>query len=292
MARPLTTLIALVLAAAAATPSVAGTIGPAALRSLHGTLAPRLADNAFGRPLDLQSGESARRIEGDVYAEIAHPFASVRAALADSTRWCDILILHLNVKHCQRVEQPAGPALEIRVGKKHEQPVQSAALVALAWRPATSQPDYFAVDMAAREGPYDTRDYRLLVEAIPIDAGRTFIHMGYAFSYGTGSHLAMQLYLGTAARDKVGFTQAGTERGRPAYVGGMRGVVERNTMRYYLAIDAYLDAMRLPREQQLEQRLQAWFDATERYARQLHEVERDDYLRMKRNEVQRQAASR
>jgi hypothetical protein len=63
-------------------------------------------------------------------------------------------------------------------------------------------------------------------------------------------------------------------------------------MRYYLAIDAYLDSLKAPPAQQLENRLQAWFDATERYPRQLHEVERDAYLSMKRDEVQRQAAVR
>jgi hypothetical protein len=71
----------------------------------------------------------------------------------------------------------------------------------------------------------------------------------------------------------------------------MRGVAERNTMRYYLAIDAYLDSIALPAPQQLEKRLQAWFDATEKYPRQLREVDREAYLRMKRDEVRRQAAS-
>jgi hypothetical protein len=68
------------------------------------------------------------------------------------------------------------------------------------------------------------------------------------------------------------------------YIGGVRGVVERNTMRYYLAIDSYLDA---PGPGQLDKRLGAWFDATEQYARQLHEVERNDYMDMKRHEFQR-----
>jgi hypothetical protein len=55
-------------------------------------------------------------------------------------------------------------------------------------------------------------------------------------------------------------------------------------MRYYLAIDAYLGA---PDAKQLPGRLATWFDSTERYARQLHEVERNDYLTMKRNEYKR-----
>ena len=88
----------------------------------------------------------------------------------------------------------------------------------------------------------------------------------------------------------MGFTVAEPARaGRePTYIGGMRGVVERNTMRYYLAINAYLDSLAAPPEKQLEKRFRDWFDATERYPKQLHEVDRDAYLRMKRNEYQRQ----
>jgi hypothetical protein len=99
----------------------------------------------------------------------------------------------------------------------------------------------------------------------------------------------MQGYLATAGSGKVGFTNVGKQpNGQPTYIGGMRGVVERNTMRYYLAIDAYLSAMSAPASEQLEKRLQNWFDSTERYARQLHEVDRSSYLSMKRIEYQRQ----
>jgi hypothetical protein len=68
----------------------------------------------------------------------------------------------------------------------------------------------------------------------------------------------------------------------------MRGAVERNTMRYYLAIDAYLASLAVPASQQSEKRLQHWFDATERYPRQLHEIDRTAYLSMKRSEYKRQ----
>ncbi|MCZ4316998.1 hypothetical protein O4H66_26650 [Comamonadaceae bacterium G21597-S1] len=37
-------------------------------------------------------------------------------------------------------------------------------------------------------------------------------------------------------------------------------------------------------------RLQAWYDAAQRYPRQLHELERDAYLQMKRDEIRRQQA--
>jgi hypothetical protein len=53
-------------------------------------------------------------------------------------------------------------------------------------------------------------------------------------------------------------------------------------MRYYLAIDAYLSS------QQQEKRFANWYDSTAQYSRQLKEVEREDYLAMKRKEYQRQ----
>jgi hypothetical protein len=68
----------------------------------------------------------------------------------------------------------------------------------------------------------------------------------------------------------------------------VRGLLERNTVRYYLAVDAYLDALRLPREQQLERRLLDWFAATEQHPQQLRELDWETYVQMKRLEVKRQ----
>ena len=118
------------------------------------------------------------------------------------------------------------------------------------------------------------------MEAAPLDATHTMLHMSYAYGFGFTARVAMNAYLSTAGSDKVGFSVAGKDDdGKPTYVGGVRGLVERNTMRYYLAIDDYVAA---PAPAQLEQRLNTWFDATERYPRQLHELEKSDYLAMKR----------
>ena len=96
-------------------------------------------------------------------------------------------------------------------------------------------------------------------------------------------------YLATIGRDKVGFSIVGkAANGAPVYVDNLRGVLERNTMRYYLAIEAYLKAYSAPAPKQLEQRLNDWYAATERYPLQLHEMERNDYLAMKRREIARQ----
>jgi hypothetical protein len=103
---------------------------------------------------------------------------------------------------------------------------------------------------------------------------------------------AMQVYLGTLGSDKVGFSVTGLQPdGKPTYVGGVRGVVERNTMRYYLAIQSYLGAHTLPPAQQQPKSLADWFDATERHAMQLHEIGRAEYLEMKRRELERQQST-
>ena len=92
----------------------------------------------------------------------------------------------------------------------------------------------------------------------------------------------MDTYLATLGRDKVGFTVVGrTPAGEPVDVGGLRGTLERNTMRYYLAVDTYLDSMsQLPAERK-QWRFATWYTATERYPRQLHELSRADYLALK-----------
>jgi hypothetical protein len=93
----------------------------------------------------------------------------------------------------------------------------------------------------------------------------------------------MDTYLATLGRGKVGFTKTGENSNRtPNNIGGIRGVVERNTIRYYLAMEAYLAALSTPLPARQEKRLQTWFGFTEQYARQLHEVDRATYLEMKR----------
>ena len=67
----------------------------------------------------------------------------------------------------------------------------------------------------------------------------------------------------------------------------MRGAVERNIMRYYLAIESFLGALSGSPQARFEKRLHDWFAASERYPRQLHEVEQGAYLDMKRKEYAR-----
>jgi len=261
----------------------------AALRARHEALQGELADNAFQRPLVLESSREGDRVRGDIHAVLPHSFGVVAAALRDSAHWCDILILHLNVKYCRARGAGADSALDLALGRKFDQPLEQAYPLAFDWRVTADRADYQALLLLAESGPLGTSDYRIAVETVPLDAGSTFVHMSYAYRYGLAARLALRGYLATLARDKIGFTVVGRDdEGEPVHVGGLRGVVERNAMRYFLAIDVYLDATGLPAGQQAERRLEGWIDAVERYPRQLHELTREDYLVMKRKELERQ----
>ena len=265
----------------------------ASLRAKYTELDKQLRNNQFQRALYLDSVESSHDLKGEIYAVVDYPFAAVNGALNNPAHWCDVLILHLNIKYCHASNNKAGTVLAVNLGRKYDQPLADAYRAEFNYRGLITAPDYFAVELKAASGPLGTHDYRIWIEATPLKDGRTFLHFTYAYAFGFAGRIAMQGYLATIGSDKVGFTLTGKQSdGQPAYIQGVRGVVERNTMRYYLAIDAYLAALAAPPKDQLEKRLQYWYNATEQYARQLHEVERNDYLEMKRKEYQRQQVAR
>ncbi len=258
----------------------------AALRASAETLRPQLERNAFGRPLHLQSVEERSRMKGEVHARVMQPFEVLSQALGSAAQWCDVLILHLNVKQCRSA---GANQLSIRTGRKFDQPLSEAHPLDFTWNLVVQRNDYFEMNMVSPSGPFGTSDYRIEVAAVPLDGKSSFLRMSYAYSHGLAARMAMQAYLATAGASKVGFTALGKRAdGSAEYIGGLRGVLERNTMRYYLAIEAYLASATLPVAQQQERRIADWFDATERHALQLHEMERSDYIDMKRKEVARQ----
>jgi hypothetical protein len=257
-------------------------------------LQPELIDTPYQAPLHLTSVQTANVLRGEVHAVVEHPFATIRSTLSDAEQWCEVLILNLNVKHC-RVSAEARPqSVVLNIGRKHEQALADTQRLAFSFAANVETTDYLAVVLHADKGPFGTRDYQLSLEVVPLDAARSFLHLSYSYTYGTTARLAMLSYLGTIGRNKVGFTTIGQARDgvQPTPVGGLRGAVERNAMRYHLAIGAYLETASVPPRDRDEKRLQAAFAATERYPLQLHEQTAAEYLEMKRHELARQRGDR
>ncbi len=259
-----------------------------ALQARHISLRPQMAASIFKRPLVLESSQSSDDIKGDVFAVLPQSFANVSDNLANAQVWCDILSLHLNTKYCRAAIDADQTKLQMNVGSKFDQPLADSYRLTFLWQVAAQQSDYLKIMMTADQGPLGTHNYRITFAAVPLAGGGTFFHLTYSYAYGLTSKIAMTAYLGTIGRDKVGFTVLGTNHGQPLLVGGMRGLIERNTMRYHLAIEAYLGAQDTPQSARFEKRLNDWFVAAERYPQQLHEMEKVAYLEIKRKERSRQ----
>ncbi len=263
---------------------------PEALRAQFAALRDKGTGQLADRSIYLNSTESAERMQGEVHALIDQPFEQVRQELAKAEHWCDVLVLHINVKYCRAVRTAAGEQLVSGVGRKFDQPLSEVYWVRFGFQVATNLGDHLLVELRAPTGPLSTRDYRIVVEAVPHASGQSLVRMTYSYGYGTAARWAMKTYLATLGRGKSGFSVVGqSPGGQPLRVEGVRGVVERNTLRYYLALQSHLQASGAPPPAQLQQSLDLWFSATERYAEQLHEMDRADYLAMKLKEVKRQA---
>jgi hypothetical protein len=258
-----------------------------ALHARHAQLREALAHNAFQRPLHLASQESDEGAVGEIVAVITAPFEVARTTLGLPAAWCEILVLHLNTKHCRENTVGSAQGLEVAIGRKFDQPLEDAHRLGFSFHTDTPTAAYVRTELRAAAGPLGTRDYRIVLEAAPAGAGRTALRLSYSYGYGLAGRIALGAYLATAGRDKVGFTVIGREDGRDILVRGMRGLVERNTMRYYLAIEAFLGAQSEPREARLEKSLRDWFSASARHPLQLHEMSESEYLSMKRREARR-----
>jgi len=262
---------------------------PADLHERYASLAERLQQSPFKRPLVLDSSESPDRVQGEIYAVMDHSFSEVNASLRGPEHWCDVMILHLNIKYCRAQTGPSGTTLRIHVGRKTPQSLADSERIDFSYREAKASAEHLEITLKADQGPLGTSDYQIRLDAVPLAGNRTFLHLSYSYATNIVGRAAMETYLATVGSDKVGFTVTGKPAdGQSEFIGGLRAVVERNTMRYYLAIDAFLEAEKAAPAERLERRLQNWFNATESYPRQLHEMDRASYLEMKRAEVARQ----
>ena len=255
----------------------------------HQALEPRLRQNQFMRPVVLDSMELADKVAGEIFVVVDYPFATVSSALTDPEDWCDVMSLHINTKYCRAAVTPGGTLLTVHLGKKTPQKLQDAAQLQFNYTTLSQTPGYFAISLDADKGLLGTSNYRIGLEAVPLPNEQSFLHLTFSYSMGLMARVAIKTYLATIGRGKVGFTAVGerVDGESPRFIGGVRAVAERNTMRYYLAIESFLAAAGGAPAAQLDMRLQSWFSAVEMYP-QLYELDRSQYLTMKHDEYQRQ----
>ncbi len=255
------------------------------LRDTYHRNTGRLEKNSFGLPLFLDSAEHGDRVNVDVCGIFDHPFGDVLALLSVPANWCDIVSLHPNVKACTYREMPGEWLLTFYLGRKKYQPPEAAHKVAYRYRSAEQRQGYLDILLSASAGPFGTKDHRMRFEAIPLGGGKTFVRVGYTYTNSVALRLAETIYFATLGWGQEGVTVTGADRqGGPVYIGGPRGAIERNTVRYYLALQAFMDTMRYPEDIRFSMRAGRWYDATVPYRRQLFEMDKGDYLTFKTKE--------
>jgi len=263
--------------------------GEASLLATYHKNSASLEKSSFGLPLFLESFERDDKVHVDVYGIFLYPFGSVVDVLKIPANWCDIVPLHLNVKACTYKKLPDSWLLTFYIGRKGYQPPEDTRQVMFQYRIVDQQQGYLDVILTAASGPFGTKDHRMRFEALPLDGGRTFVHVSYEYRDSVALRFAGKAYFATLARGKVGFTVTGKDRnGKPVYISGPRGAIERNAVRYYFAIQSFMDTLRYPEKNRFNQRISGWYDLTSRYRKQLFEMEKQDYLTFKTKEHENQ----
>ena len=248
-----------------------------------------MASSSFGVPLFLESFERNDRVHVDVYGIFDYAFGSVANVLKIPGNWCDIVSLHPNIKACTYSAEADAGVLTFYIGRKVYQPPEETRQVIYHFKNVMQQPGYLDILLRAEAGPFGTEDHRMRFEALPLDGGRTFVHVSYEYSDSMALRLAGKAYFSTLGRGKLGFTVTGTDvDGKNIYIGGPRGAIERNAVRYYFAIQSFMNTLNSPEKNRFSMRISNWYDLTTRYRTQLFDLDKKDYLTFKTREHQNQ----
>jgi len=261
---------------------------PQRFRGYYQELQEAARRGPFGFPLQVRSEERGDLVNAEALGIMDHPLQAFGAAVAEPASWCEFIPLNLNIKACTIQWNKREPLITLYIGGKGYLSPELASQQPYRFVVQARQPEYVAVWLSALRGVLGTKEHQLEFEAASI-AGRTVVALRSSYEHSAASRLATAIYLATAGRDKVGFSR---ERlgpdGQASCVKGAQGMIERNLMRYYLVLKAFLDTQALPDSRRFDARLNAVYELMERYPAQLHEMERIEYLDAKRRERQNQ----
>jgi hypothetical protein len=249
----------------------------------------KLEATSFGLPLFIESFERDDRVHVDVYGIFDYPLSRVVNVLKVPENWCDIASLHPNVKACTCRELPGDWMLTFYIGRKFYQPPKDTRQVIYHYRKVDEKQEYLDIVLAADAGPFGTKHHRMRFEVLPLNGEKTFVHVSYSYNNSVALRLAEKIYFATLGRGKIGFTVTGTDRnGNPVYIGGPRGAIERNAVRYYLATQSFMNTLLYPEKIRFGMRISEWYDLTTHYRKQLFDLDKKDYLTFKTKEHKNQ----
>ncbi|HXX57206.1 MAG TPA: hypothetical protein VEI96_04340 [Thermodesulfovibrionales bacterium] len=259
--------------------------GQEALIDKYHEIERELKESTSPIPFYLESTENNNVSHGDIYGILHYPFDTIRNGLLVPANWCEIVLLHPDIRACTYQKLRHRWLINIYNVKKFSQPLGDAYHMKFVFPASTLKDFYFDIAFTADVGPFSTQDHHFEFEAVPVTTGSTFIHLSYSYGYSSWGAFLMKVF----GSGKVGFTVTGLDSyGNPVYISGLRGSVERNVTRFYLAVLAYLDTLEIPVEQRFEKRIGEWYDSAALYKKQLLGMEKEEYLIYKRQDQRNQ----
>ena len=229
---------------------------------------------------------------GHAFSILDHSYSDITSLLNSMENWCIAVIVNVNIKTCT-YEHGTNDSkyLSLYVEDEHYVTPENAYHIRYRYENFRQAKDYLLVKMDAKDGPYDTGDYLFIVEIIPLGENRSFIHLAYSAHFGLISRILLNTYLATIGRNKFGFTVIDQNKdGQAKYITGIKAIMERNTARYLLAFQTYLETLSISPENRFMASLKRWHSYTKLFKPQLYELNEADYLSNKQKEFGNQQA--
>ena len=249
-----------------------------------------LANTTFGVPIHIETFSPHRKIHCHVYGIIDQKFQPFSSVMLNPKNWCEILLLHTNIKSSvMKTDKNNGVSLTIYCGRKFYQPPEDTYSLDLKYDVLDEKRDYFHLRLSGEKGPFHTRNYRINLDAAPLSEQQSVIHLSYEYDSGITMKNALKLYYATLGRKKVGFSVVGrNKQGNPIFVKGNQGLIERNSVRFYFAIQAFMETYGFQDDVRFNKRIHRWYDLVRQCPRQLYELPEKEYIENKINEKRNQ----
>ncbi len=235
-----------------------------------------------GTRINLDSSQQDNVLNAEVNSILPTPFETVVAALTQASNWCEVMPLHFNIKACTHKTQDGAELLTVYSGRKIYEAPEDSYQMTYQFEIIEKNDSQLSLRLHANHGPVSTSDYLIELDAVPVAEG-TLLHIHSSYRSSWLSSMLTSTYLSTLGRNKVGFSLI-EQDGELRPVQGIKGIIERNVMRYHLAIDAFLSTQSLPEATRHDATLTSWFEQNDSYPQQLHEMDETDYLQIKRKE--------
>jgi len=235
-----------------------------------------------GTRISLASSVHNEILSAEVSSILRTPFDTIVAALSQSNNWCQIMPLHFNIKACTYETLQDRDALTIYSGRKTYELPEDSFEMAYRFEIIRQDDSQLSLRLHADHGPLSTRDHLIELDVVRAEEG-SLLHFHISYQRSWLSSMLTNAYLSTLGRNKIGFSHS-TQEGESRPVQGIKGIIERNAMRYQIAINAFLNTQSLPEVMRHEAALANWFKQNDSHPEQLHEMDEADYMEIKREE--------